>query len=70
MKLEQKRVHKTLVERLRKPLSYRATENNITDKWNAIGEALAYIIEKKHAKRKIKKLGRKQKRDPDWERER
>lgn len=59
MKIEQKGKHASVVERLRHPLTDRSTEKQIIDKWNAIGEALAYIIEKKHAKRKWKTAERK-----------
>lgn len=54
MKVVQKGVQASLVGRLRAPVSSASLE----DKLNAIGEALAYIIEKKHVKRKIK-LGKK-----------
>lgn len=62
MNIEQKGKHASVVQRLRHPLTDRSTEKQIIDKWNAIGEALAYIIEKKHDKRKIK-LGKKHKKD-------
>lgn len=54
--MQHKRKTECLVNRLRHPLTDRWTEIQIQDKWNAIGEALAYIIEKKHAKKKIKKV--------------
>lgn len=57
--MQHKREHETLVTRLRRPLTDRSTEAQIQDKWNAISEALAYLIDKKHAKQKTKKARRK-----------
>ena len=60
MKIKQIGKHASVVERLRRV--DKVDENYLThlaDKIEAIAEALAYIIEKKHAKRKIKLARRK-----------
>lgn len=68
--MEQKRKHETLVNRLRAPIdpsrSVIHMDNEISnlglrqvaDKLDAIGEALAYLIEKKHSKLRKEKLGK------------
>lgn len=64
MKIKQIGRHASVVRRLRDPLvDYDGKPDGakLIEKINAIGEALAYIIEKKHAKRKMKKA-RKQRR--------
>jgi hypothetical protein len=53
--IEHKRKTESLVNRLRKPIHRIddiGTPNiaDLTDKMNAIGEALAYLVDKKHAK--------------------
>ena len=60
--------HETLVNRLRKSVrddllechrrgdSIEPKDLAMSNKLDAIGEALAYIIDKKHQKRKVKKL--------------
>jgi hypothetical protein len=70
MVLVQKGVHASLVTRLRKSMrdellechrrgdSIEPKDLATANKLDAIGEALAYIIEKKHTKRKIK-IGKK-----------
>jgi hypothetical protein len=55
--IEHKRKTESLVNRLRKPIRRvddTGTPNvsDLTDKMNAIGEALAYLVDKKHAKQK------------------
>ena len=61
MKMEQKGVHRSLVQKLRTPIFIEDdVEDVLAEKLNEIAEALAYIIEKKHDKRKIK-LGKKSK---------
>jgi hypothetical protein len=74
--MEHKRKTETLVNRLRMPIDERhvviddfnAVSNMglrmLAVKLDAIGEALAYIIEKKHAKIQTKKLRKQIKRSP------
>lgn len=57
--MEHKRKTETLVNRLRRPLTHHCTEDQVRDKWNAIGEALAYLVDKKHAKIRRKKMSKK-----------
>ena len=69
--MERKRKTECLVNRLRAPIDptsstihpYNAISNQglrqLADKLDAIGIALAYVIEKKHAKVKTKKARRK-----------
>lgn len=69
VKIEQKGRHRSLVERLRFPIdphyavihADNAISNQglrkLADKLEAIGEALAYLIEKKHMKIRTKRRG-------------
>lgn len=66
--MKTKRTHRSLVSRLRTPIDPHenviSPHNDISniglrevaDKLDAIGEALAYLIEKKHAKKRVKKI--------------
>lgn len=55
--------HQSLVQRLREPLNISSTSDKVGTiiragaKLDAVGEALAYLIEKKHMKKHIKKRG-------------
>lgn len=57
--VKRKRKHASLVERLRAPSGAPPYPDFaiLVDKVDAIGEALAYLIEKKHMKLRVKRNG-------------
>lgn len=57
--IEHKRKRASLVERLRAPTA-RTTAADLAPKIDAIGEALAYLIDKKWAKQKRRKVKKQQ----------